>query len=120
MTSPPIAGSDAAADGCEAAVAAFVVEHLGCHVTAVRRVDAFATNAVYKVEAGGHRLVVKSSGLDDSLRGEVWACGQGRGAGCPVPSVLGFGRLGSGAGMSVFIMSLVDGARGRDRRSPSR
>jgi aminoglycoside phosphotransferase (APT) family kinase protein len=109
MTGPQIAGSDTAADGCEAAVAAFVVEHLGCHVTAVRRVRAFATNAVYKVEAGGHRLVVKASGLHDALRGEVWACGQGRVTGCPVPSVLGFGRLGSGAGMSAFIMSLVEG-----------
>ena len=109
MTGPLIAGSDAAADGCEAAVAAFVVEHLGCQATAVRRVRAFATNAVYKVEAGGRRLVVKASGMHDALRGEVWACGKGLVAGCPVPSVLGFGRLGSGAGMSAFIMNLVDG-----------
>ena len=109
MTGPPIAGSDAAADGCEAAVAAFVVEHLGCQVTAVQRVRAFATNAVYKVEAGEHRLVVKASEMHDALRGEVWACGQGLVAGCPVPSLLGFGRMGSGAGMSAFIMSLIGG-----------
>ena len=109
MTAPPIAGSDAPADGWEAAVAAFVGEHLSCEVAAVQRVRAFATNAVYKVEAGGHRLVVKASAMHDALRGEAWACGQGLGAGCPVPAVLGFGRLGSGAGKSAFIMSLIDG-----------
>ena len=110
MTDPPIAGSDAAADGGEAAVAAFVVEHLRCRAGAVQRVPAFATNAVYKVEAGGRRLVVKASPMHDALRGEAWACGQGLGAGCPVPAVLGFGRLGSSAGMSAFIMSLIDGS----------
>jgi aminoglycoside phosphotransferase (APT) family kinase protein len=109
MTGSPIAGSDAAADGWEAAVAAFVVEHLGCQATAVQRVRAFATNAVYKVEAGEHRLVVKASAMHDALRGEAWACGQGLGAGCLVPAVLGFGRLGSGTGRSAFIMSLIDG-----------
>src|SRR5436190_23246805 len=109
MTGPPIAGSDAAADGWEAAVAAFVVEHLGCPPAAVQRVRAFATNAVYKVEAGGHRLVVKASAMHDALRGEAWACDQGSGAGCPVPAVLGFGRLGTGAGRSAFIMSRIDG-----------
>jgi aminoglycoside phosphotransferase (APT) family kinase protein len=107
MTDPAIAG--AATDRWEAAVAAFVVEHLGCRASALQRVHAFATNAVYKVEAGGHRLVVKASPMHDALRGEVWACGQGLGAGCPVPAVLGFGRLGSSADISAFIMSLVDG-----------
>lgn len=110
MTGPRVAGSDVAADGCEAAVAAFVVEHLGCDATAVRRVHAFATNAVFELEAGGHRLVVKASRMHDALRGEVWAIGQGLLAGCPVPPVLGFGRLGDGAGMSAFIMDLVDGS----------
>ncbi len=109
MTDPLVAGTDAAADRWNAAVAAFVVEQLGCQPTAVQRVPAFATNAVYKVEAGGHRLVVKASPMHEALRGEAWACGQGLGAGCPVPAVLGFGRLGAGAGMSAFIMSLVDG-----------
>jgi hypothetical protein len=109
MTDRPIAGSDAAADGWEAEVAAFVVEHLGCETVAVQRVRAFATNAVYKVEAGGHRLVVKASPLHEALRGEAWACGQGLTAGCPVPAVLGFGRLGSSARRSAFVMSLIDG-----------
>src|SRR4030095_11591249 len=99
MTRPPIAGSDAAADGWEAAVAECVVEHLGCQAAAVQRVHAFATNAVYKVEAGGRRFVVKASAMHGALRGEVWACGQGLGAGFPVPAVLGCGRLGSRAGM---------------------
>lgn len=94
----------------EAAVAAFVGEHLGCQATAVQRVPAFATNAVYEVEAGGHRLVVKASPLHDALRGEAWACGQGSSAGCLAPAVLGFGRLGSCAGMSAFLMNRIDGS----------
>jgi aminoglycoside phosphotransferase (APT) family kinase protein len=109
MKGSPIAGSDAAADGWEAAVAAFVVEHLGCLAGAVQRVHAFATNAVYKVEAGGHRLVVKASAMPGALRGEMWACAQGLGAGCAAPAVLGVGPLGSGASMSAFIMRLIDG-----------
>jgi aminoglycoside phosphotransferase (APT) family kinase protein len=109
MTGPLLADSDPTADECEAAVAAFVVEQLGCEATAVRRMRAFATNAVYEVEAGGHRLVVKASRTHDALRGEVWAGRQGLVAGCPVPAVLGFGRLGHGAGMSAFIMNFVDG-----------
>jgi aminoglycoside phosphotransferase (APT) family kinase protein len=108
MTDPAIAGT--ATDRWEAGVAAFVVEHLGCQAAALQRVRAFATNAVYKVDAGGHRLVVKASPMHDALRGEVWACGQGLGAGCPVPEVLRFGRLGSSADISAFIMSLVDGS----------
>ncbi len=99
----------AAADEWETAVAAFVVEHLGYRASTVQRLRAFATNAVYKVEAGGHRLVVKASPMHDALRGEVWACGQGLGAGSPVPAVLAFGPLRRTAGMSAFIMSLVDG-----------
>jgi hypothetical protein len=96
MTGLPVDGSDAAADAWKTAVEAFVLEHLGSQVAAVERVPAFATNAVYKVKAGGHRLVVKASPMHDALRGEAWACGQGSGAGCPVPAVLGFGRLGRG------------------------
>lgn len=107
--STPIAGTDAPADGWEAAVAAFVVEQLGCQATAVQRVRAFATNAVYEVEAGGRRFVVKASPLHEALRGEAWACGQGLGAGCPVPAMLGFGHFGSGVDMSAFIMSRIDG-----------
>lgn len=109
MTALPTAGADAAADGREAAVAAFVVEHLGCQAAAVQRVHSFASNAVYRVEAGARRLVVKASAMHGALRGEAWACGQGSGVGCPVPAVLGFGRLGSGVGMSAFVMTLVDG-----------
>jgi aminoglycoside phosphotransferase (APT) family kinase protein len=107
MTDPAIAG--AAADPWEAAVAAFVVEHLGCQASVLQRLRAFAINAVYEVEAGGRRLVVKASPMHDALRGEVWACGRGLHAGCPVPAVLGFGPLGSGLDMSAFVMSLVDG-----------
>ncbi len=99
---PSRAGSDA--------VAAFLVEHLNGEVAAVQRVRAFATNAVYKVEAGARRFVVKASPLHDALRGEVWACEQGSRAECPAPAVLGFGRLGGGTGMSAFIMSLVEGS----------
>jgi len=43
MTGPAIAGSDAGADACEAAAAAFVLEQLGCRAASVRRVHAFAT-----------------------------------------------------------------------------
>jgi aminoglycoside phosphotransferase (APT) family kinase protein len=107
MTDQPTAG--AAAEGLEAAVAAFLVEHLGCQASAFQRVRAFATNVVYQVEAGGRRLVVKASPTHDALRGEVWACGRGSSTGCPVPAVLGFGRLDGRAGMSALIMSLVDG-----------
>jgi aminoglycoside phosphotransferase (APT) family kinase protein len=110
MTDRPISGSDAPADGWEAAVAAFVVEHLGGRVAAVQRVHAFATNAVYKVDTDGRRVVVKASPMHDALRGEAWACRQGSAAGCPVPAVLGFGSLGSGAGRSAFIMGLLDGS----------
>jgi hypothetical protein len=88
MTGSSIAGYDAATDENEAVVAAFVVEHLDCQVTAVRRVHAFATNAVYKVAAGGRRVVVKASGQHDALRSEVWACRQALGAGWPAPAVL--------------------------------
>ncbi|MEX2207272.1 MAG: aminoglycoside phosphotransferase family protein [Myxococcota bacterium] len=103
------AGSDVTDDECDAAVAAFVSAQLGCDTTAVRRLRAFATNAVFEVEAGGRRLVVKASRLHDALRGEVWAGRQAGVARCPVPSVLGFGRLGNGVGMSAFVMNVVDG-----------
>ena len=109
MTIPPLAGSAAAADGREAAVAAFVLEHLGLPAAVVQRLHAFATNAVYDVEAGERRLVVKASALHDALRSETWACGQGLSAGCRAPAVLGFGRLDNGTGMSAFLMSRIDG-----------
>ena len=53
------------------AVAAFVASELGCKVTRVVRVDSFATNAVYAVDADGQRFVVKASMLHNALRAEA-------------------------------------------------
>jgi aminoglycoside phosphotransferase (APT) family kinase protein len=93
----------------EQAVAAFVASELGCEATRVVRVDAFATNAVYAVDADGRRFVVKASMLHDALRAEAWACAQGADAGCATPAILGLGRLGTDDSMSAFIMRRVAG-----------
>jgi len=93
----------------EQAVAAFVASELGCEATRVVRVDAFATNAVYAVDADGRRFVVKASMLHDALRAEAWACARGAGAGCATPAILGLGRLGTDDSMSAFIMRRVAG-----------
>jgi aminoglycoside phosphotransferase (APT) family kinase protein len=93
----------------EQAVAAFVASELGCAATRVVRLDAFATNAVYSVDADGRRFVVKASKLHDALRAEVWACARGADAGCAAPVILGLGRLGTDDGMSAFIMRRVAG-----------
>src|SRR6516162_4159650 len=94
----------------EQAVAAFVASELGCEATRVVRVDAFATNAVYAVDADGRRFVVKASMLHDALRAEAWACARGADAGCATPAILGLGRLGTDDRMSAFIMPRVAGS----------
>src|SRR5712691_1467767 len=93
----------------EQAVAAFVASELGCEATRVVRVDAFATNAVYAVDADGRRFVVKASMLHDALRAEAWACAQGADAGCATPAILGLGRLGTDDSISACIMRRVAG-----------
>ena len=93
----------------EQAVAAFVASELGFEATRVVRVDAFATNAVYAVDADGWRFVVKASRLHDALRAEAWACARGADAGCAAPAILGCGRLAPDDSMSAFIMCRVDG-----------
>ena len=45
---------------------------LGCEVTRVARVEAFATNAVHEVDEDGRRLVVKASTMHAALRAEAW------------------------------------------------
>ena len=61
----------------EQAVAAFVARELGCQATRVARVDAFATNAVYAVDADGRRFVVKVSSMHEKRSGCPAACGGG-------------------------------------------
>jgi aminoglycoside phosphotransferase (APT) family kinase protein len=95
---------------CERAVVAFVASALGCEATRVVRVGAFATNAVYVVDADGDRFVVKASMLHDALRAEAWACARGADAGCAAPAILGRGRLGTDDRMSAFIMRHVAGS----------
>jgi hypothetical protein len=58
-----------------------VASELGCEATRVVRVDAFATNAVYAVDADGRQFVVKASMLHDALRAEAWGVCSGRGCG---------------------------------------
>jgi hypothetical protein len=93
----------------EQAVAAFVARELGCEATRVVRVEAFATNAVYAVDADGRQFVVKASMLHEAVRAEVWACARGAGAGCATPAILGLGRLGTDDRLSAFIMRRVAG-----------
>src|SRR5215813_7169653 len=93
----------------EQAVAAFVARELGCEATRVVRVDAFATNAVYAIDADGLQFVVKASMLHEALRAEAWACARSADAGCTAPAILGLGRLGTDDSMSAFIMRHVAG-----------
>lgn len=93
----------------ERAVAAFVARELGCEATRIVRLDAFATNVVYEVDADGRRLVVKASRMHDGMRAEVWACERGAVAGCAAPAILGRGRLDTDDCLSAFIMSRVAG-----------
>ena len=93
----------------EQTVAAFVARTLGCEATRVVRVDAFATNAVYAVDADGCRFVVKASRMHEAVRAEAWACARGAAAGCAAPAILGRGRLGTDDRMSAFIMRHVAG-----------
>ena len=93
----------------ERAIAAFVASELGCEATRVVRVAAFATNAVYEVDADARRFVVKASMMHDALRAEAWTCARGAQAGVAVPAVLGLGLLGTDGSMSAFIMSRVAG-----------
>src|SRR5215468_12498577 len=93
----------------EQAVAAFVANELGYETTRVVQVDAFATNAVYEVDAHGRHFVVKASMLHDALRAEAWACARGADAGCPAPAILVLGRLASDPSMSALVMSRVAG-----------
>jgi aminoglycoside phosphotransferase (APT) family kinase protein len=72
--------------------------------------DAFPTNAVFEVDADGHRLVVKASAMHGALRAEAWACDRGADAGCAAPAILALGRLGTDDRMSAFIMRRVAGA----------
>ena len=93
----------------EQAVAAFVASELGCEATRVVRVAAFATNAVYEVDADGRRFVVKASRMHEAVRAEAWACARGADAGCATPAILGLGRLGTDDSMSACIMRRVAG-----------
>ena len=100
---------DSALGDREREVAAFVASELGHEATRVVRVDAFATNVVYEVDADGRRFVVKSSTMHDALRAEAWACARGADAGCPAPAILVLGRLASDPSMSALVMSRVAG-----------
>src|SRR5262245_46389602 len=88
----------------ERAVAAFLERELGCRATRLVRLDAFATNVVYEVDAGELQLVVKASTLHDALRGEAWACVRAAEAGLAAPPILAFGRLGAEAGTSALVL----------------
>jgi aminoglycoside phosphotransferase (APT) family kinase protein len=92
----------------ESAVAAFVASELGSGATRIERLDAFTTNAVFEVDAGGRPLVLKASALHDALRAEAWACARGADAGCVAPAILAFGRL-DGFDRSAFLMTRVGG-----------
>src|SRR5262249_38010902 len=93
----------------EQAVAAFVASALRCEATRVVRLDSFATNAVYAVDADGQRFVVKASMRHEAVQGEAWACARGGDAGCAAPASLGRGALGPDNRMSGFIMRHVAG-----------
>ena len=94
---------------CAQAVAAFVARELGCEATRVVRVDAFATNAVYEVDADGRRCVVKAARLHNAVQAEAWACARSADAGCAAPAILGRGRLSTDDRLSAFIMRRVAG-----------
>jgi len=87
-------------------VAGFVATALGRDVARVRRLDAFATNEVYEVDAGAERLIVKAT-THDALRAEAWACARGRRAGFAAPAILGVAALD--ARTSALIMPRISG-----------
>ncbi|OMC41105.1 aminoglycoside phosphotransferase family protein [Mycobacterium sp. IS-1264] len=93
----------------ERAVAGFVTRQLSCQPDRVIRVDSFATNVVYEVDAGGRRFVVKASTSHDALAAEAWACARGAEAGCGAPEILALGRLGGKDSMSALAMSRIPG-----------
>src|SRR4029453_8020451 len=93
----------------DSAVAAFVTNALGFQPTRIARTYAFATNAVFEVDAGGQPLILKSSMNRDALRAEAWACAHSAEAGFPSPEILaGVGGIGD-AGMSAFVMRRILG-----------
>ncbi len=93
----------------ESAVAAFVANALGLHPTRIARTYAFATNAVYEVDAGGQSLILKASMNRDASRAEAWACARSAEAGFPSPEILAdVDGIGS-TGMSAFVMRRISG-----------
>lgn len=72
----------------ERAVADFVASELGCQVGRVVKLDAFAGNAVYEVDADEGRFIVKASTSRDALRAEAWACARGAAAGFAAPAII--------------------------------
>jgi aminoglycoside phosphotransferase (APT) family kinase protein len=93
----------------EQAVADFVAREMGCQAGRVVKLDAFAGNAVYEVDADGRRFIVKTSTGRDALRAEAWACARGAAAGCAAPAIIRRGCLGTGDGMCALIMNRVAG-----------
>jgi aminoglycoside phosphotransferase (APT) family kinase protein len=94
---------------CEKAVADFVASELGCGAGRVVKLDAFAGNAVYDVDADGGRFIVKASTSRDALRAEAWACARGAAAGCAAPAIIRRGCLGIGDSMCALIMNRIAG-----------
>lgn len=94
-------------DALEAAVAALVARATGAPPTRVQRLRAFATNAVWEVDAPEHRLVVKASALHEALRAEAWAAARAAEAGLATPAVLLHVPLGDG--FSALVMTRLDG-----------
>jgi len=93
----------------ERAVIAFVTNLLALRPTRIARTYAFGTNAVYEVDAGGQRLILKASMNRDALRAEAWACARSVEAGFPAPEILaGVDGIGD-EGMSAFVMRRVSG-----------
>ena len=93
----------------EAAVAAFVTNALGFKPTRIARTYAFATNAVYEVDAEGQSLILKASMNRDALRAEAWACARSAEARFPSPEILTeVDGIGS-TGMSAFVMRRISG-----------
>ncbi len=94
----------------ETAVAAFVADALGLPATRIARTHAFATNAVYEVDAHGQHLMLKASMNRDALRGEVWACVRAGAVGFPAPEILVDVRgIGPDARMSAYAMRRIPG-----------
>ena len=94
----------------EQVVAAFVASTLHQQPTRIARTDAFATNAVYEVDANDRRLMVKASMNRDALRAEAWACASAVASGFPAPDILVDVRgIGDDARMGAFVMSRIPG-----------